>query len=111
MASNIPLKEIKTITTAIANELNSKGKASISLEGCASTLSANRKGGNQEMAALRLKFGKAALMKQLKADGLDISKISIMREESIVSGPENVNNPEVANKKHIDFQYFKVQLN
>jgi hypothetical protein len=111
VASNIPLKEIKTITTAIANELNSKGKASISLEGCASTLSANRKGGNQEMAALRLKFGKAALMKQLKADGLDISKISIMREESIVSGPENVNNPEVANKKHIDFQYFKVQLN
>ena len=111
VASNIPVKDIKTITTAIANELNSKGKASISLEGCASTLPANRKGGNQEMAELRLKFGKASLMKQLKADGLDINKISIMREESIVSGPENVYNPKVENKKYIDFQYFKVQLN
>ncbi|MDC1221232.1 hypothetical protein N8Z47_01030 [Salibacteraceae bacterium] len=70
--SKIPSTEIEKMVKAIKSKIELNGSASISLEGSASSIPTNRSGGNDELARLRLKFGKAALMKRLKEDGVDI---------------------------------------
>ena len=72
VTSQIPMDQIDKIVQAIKSGLENNERISISLEGSASTVPTNIKGGNQGLAEARLKNGKAALMKRLSDKGVDI---------------------------------------
>jgi hypothetical protein len=111
VASQIPESEIKTIAQAIEREYKKNGSVNLTLIGSASYLSTNRNGGNIELAELRLKYGKSALSKELRNLGLDINKISTIKEETRLNGPKPEEVMEHTEGLFIDHQYFMVILN
>jgi len=110
VVSTIPQKEIEAIALELKKEYEESGKLQIELIGSASHLRTSRKGGNEELARLRLINGKAALTRELANLGLDINKISTIEEKSSVHVPIPEEFAGFTYKLPTYYQYFKVVL-
>lgn len=111
VASEIPADQIDKMATSIKLAIEDNPNTKITLMGSASHLPTNRSGGNIELAQLRLKYGKAALVKALKKQGLDFNKISTIDEQFLLSGPKPEEKEEYNKARFSDYQYFKLILN
>lgn len=65
---------------------------------------------NQELANQRLKSGKEILIKLLKAEGIDISKITFIEKEALVQGPEYNNDAVEKANVYQRYQYIKFEI-
>ncbi len=65
---------------------------------------------NQELANKRMKTGKAILIKVLKAEGVDLSKITFVEKEALVQGPDYNNDAVEKANVYQRYQYIKFEI-
>lgn len=65
---------------------------------------------NQELADQRLKSGKEILIKLLKSEGIDVSKITFVEKEALVQGPEYNNDAVEKANVYQRYQYIKFEI-
>lgn len=65
---------------------------------------------NQELADQRLQSGKELLIKLLKAEGIDVSKIVFVDKEALVQGPEYNNDAVEKANVYQRYQYIKFEI-
>ena len=65
---------------------------------------------NQDLADKRLKTGKATLIKVLKTEGVDLSKITFIDQESLVQGPDYNNDAVEKANVYQRYQYIKFEI-
>jgi len=65
---------------------------------------------NRELAEVRLQSGKEILIKLLKAEGIDVTKIHFIEKESLVQGPEYNNDAVEKANVYQRYQYIKFEI-
>jgi len=95
----------------LAHYINNNKTGKVELIASASELPTSQFASNDELAAERLKALEAALQKGLKAQGLDINKISTIERKSVVCGPSYSQNALRSKSDFIEFQYVRVVIN
>ncbi|MCH2235950.1 MAG: hypothetical protein MK078_17045 [Crocinitomicaceae bacterium] len=65
---------------------------------------------NYDLAAKRLEKGKATLIKVLKANNVDMSKVNIINGDALVQGPEYKNDASANEKVYQRYQYIKFEI-
>lgn len=76
----------------------------------ASKVPTRRYKSNQDLANKRLETGKETLIKVLKSEGLDVSKIEFIDQEAKVQGPDYNNDAQSKQNVYQRYQYIKFEI-
>ena len=102
-------KEFTNFINEIIVELKNKKSLDIEIIGSSSKVPTSAYKNNKELSQKRVNEAKKLLFKYLKQRGADISKVNIISERAIVSGPTY--NYDYGNKaKYFEFQYFMISV-
>lgn len=102
-------RNYKKLVDGIAKLVKANDVAYIEIESCASKVPTTTFETNENLAKLRLEDAKNKLMANLKAKGVDISKVRISSETSLVLGPE-YNEDFIQNRETYEkYQYIKIK--
>jgi hypothetical protein len=88
--------------------LNQKGTVSIEIEGSASFVPTRTFGSNKKLSIYRSTEAKEMLMNKLTTFGVDLSKVKIVANKSLVQGPK-YNGDFKNTEKYGKFQYLKLK--
>ena len=100
-------ERFNTFINGIYNIIEENGKVKIELEGSASTVPTKTYSTNKNLSQLRTSEAKNILIKKLKGKGIDLSKFTIVSENSLVQGPKYKG--DFSDKeKYGKFQYIKI---
>jgi len=100
-------ERFNTFINGIYNIIEKNGKVKIELEGSASTVPTKTYSTNKNLSQLRTSEAKNILIKKLKETGIDLSKFTIVSENSLVQGPKYKG--DFSDKeKYGKFQYIKI---
>jgi CTP synthase (UTP-ammonia lyase) len=102
---------MNAIIAEIQKQINDNQVVNLNLVSSASRVPKSYLGGNEALAAARLKNGESALIEALAAAKIDMNKISTTNRKSLVSGPIFSSSNGQTEEIFSDFQYFKVILN
>lgn len=100
--------QFKAFVEGIKAIINARGYAKVEIEGSASKVPTKTFGSNNKLANARLADAKEYLLKRLKDNGIDISKIKVVSENALVQGPTY--SGDFKNKeKYGKYQYIKLK--
>lgn len=85
-------------------------KVTIIISSSASKVPTKSYANNQELADQRLKSGKEILIKLLKSEGIDVSKITFVEKEALVQGPDYNNDAVEKANVYQRYQYIKFEI-
>jgi len=101
-------KRFKTLVDGIEKIIAAKGYASVELEGSASRVPTRTFKNNKDLAGKRSGEAKSILIKVLKKNGVDTSKVKVVAVNAVVQGPKysgDYKNTE----KYGKYQYIKIK--
>lgn len=101
-------EQFKAFVKGLETIIKARGFAKIELEGSASKVPTKTYGTNSKLANARVNEAKEMLLKKLKENGIDISKIKVISENALVQGPKYSYDPKNT-EKYGKFQYIKIK--
>lgn len=90
--------------------IDSGQKVTIVISSSASKVPTKSYSSNQELANQRLQSGKDILIRLLKAEGIDVSKIIFVEKEALVQGPDYNNDAAEKANVYQRYQYIKFEI-
>ncbi|MFZ5554098.1 MAG: hypothetical protein ACOZCO_13360 [Bacteroidota bacterium] len=102
-------RNYKKLVDGIAKLVKANGVAYIEIESSASKVPTTTFKTNENLAKLRLDDAKNKLMANLKAKGVDVSKVKISSETSLVLGPEYNDDWKENQATYEKYQYIRIK--
>lgn len=101
---------LKTYVKGIKQVIQSGKTITIYVSASASKVPTRSYKNNYDLANVRLQNGKSTLIKVLKAEGIDVSKITFIEEPALVQGPEYNNDAVEKQNVYQRYQYIKFEI-
>jgi hypothetical protein len=103
-------KDFKNLINAADKLIKVNGIVKVEIESSASKVPTSTFKSNEILSKSRLDDGKKALLKALKAKGIDIRKVQFISETYLVLGPDYNNDAKTNMELYEKYQYIKIKV-